>query len=480
MSYLLLTIRFLDGRYHGRRDGGEPEWPPSPMRLFAALLAGAKSRWSDCHCEAFKWLEGQPPLIRAARGRRGATLLTYVPNNNSDSGKTSRTGKIIRPTLLDGPPVVQYLWPVEPDEEAYAQIIAETVRHIRALGWGIDLAVGQGVILDALPPVMEGLGEYHARPAGVGGGVSLRVPACGSLHSLEKIYQSSLSRIRPDGTIYDQPGGPVCETRAYATGDDRPFCAFALQTPDENAFSLRPQQIKALVGMIRHAAACDAVRQTMANSNKAIDVDRAVLGHPPSGPGPRLSILPLPSIGHPHSDGHIRRVILAESPDGDGLLCRALSQTLDGRSLQPLPEDETLPCEIRLARLLPGDRFLQRYTRPSQSAAQLWASVTPVLLPGYDDRKQHHGNQQRRLERAETLICKALSQAGMDVPASIAISRVPWWPGSLHVRDYCPREKLSHYPRYHVQLSFDRPVTGPIAIGAGRHVGFGIFAACEE
>jgi len=29
---------------------------------------------------------------------------------------------------------------------------------------------------------------------------------------------------------------------------------------------------------------------------------------------------------------------------------------------------------------------------------------------------------------------------------------MPWWPGSLHVRDYRPREKLEHYPRYHVRI----------------------------
>src|SRR5437762_10248282 len=45
MTHLLLTVRWLDGRYHGllSRDG-PPEWPPSPFRLFQALVSGVARR----------------------------------------------------------------------------------------------------------------------------------------------------------------------------------------------------------------------------------------------------------------------------------------------------------------------------------------------------------------------------------------------------------------------------------------------------
>jgi len=486
VSHLLLTIRFLDARYHGKADGGRREWPPSPMRLFAALLAGAKSRWSDQQREAFEWLQRQPPpVIRASKGRPGVGMLTYVPNNNSDSGQIKRTAKVIQPTLLNEPPIVQYSWEVEPGDGARAQAIAEAAHHIRALGWGIDLAIGDGSVVGVRPSDHGALDVFHARPPGVGGGVCLRVSVNGSLQSLEDAYRLSLDRIRPGGEVHDQPGIPTCEKRVYAASGARPFCALALQTPDEEPVAFRPQQIKELVGMIRHAAACDVVRRAVEKMNRsrpardAIDVDRVILGHPPDAPGPRLSVLPLPSIGHAHSDGHIRRVILAEPVSGDGSLCRLLFQTLHGRALEPtLPADASSPGEVRLVQLAPTDRFLCYYAPPNP--ARVWASVTPVLLPGYDDRKQHRGDHQKRLARAERLVCRAMAQAGIDVPARIEVSRVPWWPGSLHVRDYRPREKLEHYPRYHVRLCFGQPITGPLAIGAGRHAGFGVMAACGE
>ena len=40
---LLLAVRFYEGRYHGHADRfrGAEGWPPSPDRLFQALVAAA-------------------------------------------------------------------------------------------------------------------------------------------------------------------------------------------------------------------------------------------------------------------------------------------------------------------------------------------------------------------------------------------------------------------------------------------------------
>ncbi|MCY2990095.1 MAG: type I-U CRISPR-associated protein Csb2 [Planctomycetota bacterium] len=324
-----------------------------------------------------------------------------------------RTAKVLRPTLLDDPPIVEYLWQVAAGDEEYANVIANAARHIRALGWGIDMAIGHGCAVGSPPPGHE-LDVFKPREPGIGGGTSLRVPIKGSLRSLEDAYDASLNRIRANGEVYDQPGPPTCDKRVYAISGTPAFCAFTLETPDEETVTCRPQQIKALVGMIRHAATSDAVRRAVQRMNQSrtpdrvLDVNRVILGHPYKAAGLRLSILPLPSIGHAHSDGQIRRVILAESAGGDGSLCALLSQHLHQVALTPDDAADTIsPGEIRLVRLDPVDRFLRFYAKP----AGVWASVTPVLLPGYDDRKDHRGSQQKRLARAEQLVCKALAQA---------------------------------------------------------------------
>ncbi len=239
MAELLIRVRFLDARFHGRGDDGAPEWPPSPLRLFQALLAAAKPCWSDALAEAFEWLERQaPPVIHTPPTRTGAARLTYVPNNNSDTVRDPaqlRTGKSIPPTLIlpaDGAKAeVVYRWPVAPGHEPMARRLIAPSRRLRALGWGIDLAVGRAEVVEGggveLPPV-----RYTPTVGRTVGGDRLRVPASGSLASREADYAASLTRIAPGNTLADDPGGLVFERAVYHHGARqaaRPFVAFTLE-----------------------------------------------------------------------------------------------------------------------------------------------------------------------------------------------------------------------------------------------------------
>ena len=46
-SYLCITVRFIQPFSHGRRDGDDLEWPPSPLRLFQALVASSAGLWNE-------------------------------------------------------------------------------------------------------------------------------------------------------------------------------------------------------------------------------------------------------------------------------------------------------------------------------------------------------------------------------------------------------------------------------------------------
>ncbi len=477
MTDLRITIRFLDPRFHGRGDGDVPEWPPSPMRLFQALLAASKQHWSDDLAAAFSWLEHQPPpVIACPEAQAGAERLTYVPNNNTDSPAQLRTGKSIRPTLmltrhLNGRAEVSYRWPVEEGDLPYAMCIADAARGVSALGWGIDLAIGRGEVGEMSTATGENARtSWFPAPPGRIGLTTLRCPAHGSLVSLESAYQQSLDRVSSDGTIRDNPGQIIFVQTAYTRLNARPAIALSLQRNDnpELPQQVRPTQIKSLVAMIRSATSSSAVIEALGDDV----VNRMILGHPKETPGPRLSILPLPSIGHPHSDGKIRNVILTEPFESDGHTVSTLGGIIHGQDLQSKYVTDDLGVRLMKVEHPDRDGVIRQYICKSR----VWASATPVLLPGYDDRKQHRGNQHKRLTRAESLLCKALQHAGVQQPAHIELSRVPLIPGTAHVQDYRPREQLSHYPRYHVRLTFERAIAGPLSIGAGRHVGFGVMA----
>jgi len=114
-------------------------------------------------------------------------------------------------------------------------------------------------------------------------------------------------------------------------------------------------------------------------------------------------------------------------------------------------------------------RLVARYVRESQQ----WFSVTPVVIPGLDDGKQ---------SKAEGLFLKAVVHAGLPLEAieSVTLRKAPFWPGAEHPRGYFVPDYLRPFGRWHAAMRFSEPVPGPLAIGAGRHVGLGLFAAADS
>jgi CRISPR-associated protein Csb2 len=87
---LIITVIFTSGRYHGRgEDKRLDRWPPSPSRLFQALIAGSHRGAyglinQDIRDRALHWLErldppviNTCPVVESARG-----LKQFLPNND--------------------------------------------------------------------------------------------------------------------------------------------------------------------------------------------------------------------------------------------------------------------------------------------------------------------------------------------------------------------------------------------------------------
>jgi len=83
---LVLHVTLHD-RFHGMAFGA-PEWPPSPARVFQALVAGVARgrRIAAADARALEWLEAlAPPRIGAPRSRAGTPGALWVPNNDLDA-----------------------------------------------------------------------------------------------------------------------------------------------------------------------------------------------------------------------------------------------------------------------------------------------------------------------------------------------------------------------------------------------------------
>jgi CRISPR-associated protein Csb2 len=528
-SLLCVWIRFLDPTFHGRRDGGAPEWPPSPLRLFQALVATASRLETDgvgsTTRAALEWLECLPvPVIVAPVALRTTGRRLSVPNNamdvvarawsrgnDSDKGdadpRTHRAMKTVRPLWLKGD-TVQFLWRVSNpnDDQRHVERIAGIARNISSLGWGIDLAVGNGSLV-ADDHVNAPTGQVWS-PGAPGAPNGLRVPIQGTLDDLIRRHQAFLRRIGPEGFTAPPPLSryDAVQYRRVTDPPQRPVALFSLLTPDASAFRAFDPVRKGLTvaGMVRHVASTAAETSGWPKSK----ISQFVLGHGeardtphvPVGPA-RFAFLPLPSIEARGQGrrviGSVRRVIIstfAATAESEITWAR---QMLTGRELIDARTHETAAL---LSSLPIGDNVTREYTE----AASTWSTVTPVVLPGYDDpdhlqRKANlngtssaqKAKMLRRLsDRTDGLLRKALVQSGLSEAlarhALIEWRSVGFLPGVDRVDRFGVPDHLKRFPRYHVRIEFRDAegelldIPGPLCMGGGRFYGLGLFVRMSE
>jgi CRISPR-associated protein Csb2 len=334
-TYLVISVRFLDPvpTFHGRGDGGEPEWPASPLRMFQALVCAAASRWRehqfrDYAVPALRWLEAQTPTVVAPPVHANRTpYRMYVPNNAGDlvtaawargsldaSMAQHRVEKDVRPSRLFDGDAIHYLWPLVDGKCPYLEILAAAARSITHLGWGIDMvAADAAIITEGQAATLPG----ERCRAGLAGGIPLRVPVTGTLDALLEKHNAFLNRLGSDG-FHPVPPLAAFRVASYRRDRDhvaRPYTAFRLLQPEtgKNQTYAATDPVK-VAGMVRGAAG----KAALDSGRPKAWVDEFVYGHHEGADSfPRLSYLALPSIQPVVGVGRINRVLIAE-PIGAG------------------------------------------------------------------------------------------------------------------------------------------------------------------
>lgn len=488
--FLCISVRFLTPFFHGRGDGDKPEWPPSPMRLFQALLAGSKAGWRKLRWSvddqgdlrgAFLWLERQcPPEIVAPEARDACAYTLFVPNNDSDkilSRQDRLTSKVARPLhhvinddLADAKQALHYLWPI-PEEEwstasHHAQLLSRESQNLMALGWGIDQVVGNGRIITS-DEASQLLGErWQPWPDNMSARNKLRVPKEGSLEDLDAVYASFCARL--DGGVYNPPQQfRRFKMANYVKTTQFPHRSYAyFELPKGTAF--RQEAAIEAAAMLRSLACCKQNShdfRAKCGDDPEVYLAGHVNGKRPTPP--RFSYLPLPTIGHDHADGMIRRLMIAEPWGGDGSRANWAQTRLEGQVL--LDNDRNERGQLLELWQSSSHRMIRRYV----GDGRIWSTVTPIILPGFDDSKR---------SKATKLILQSIKHAGLQANAiaDLTMRKAPFWKGAQHPRNYRRPHYLKHFSAWHVQLEFHEPVSGPLAIGAGRHVGLGLLAQDES
>ncbi len=466
-SQFTLAVTFLTGRYHGE------EWPPSPARLYQALVAGVMTCGYREHAgivePALRWLEAQnPPVIRACGVEDRSAYRIAVPNNDMDvvaaewaRGRPAdpallKTMKTVRPKALpSNGPHVQYVWQAdEADVARMAEPLRTAAHCLHTLGWGIDMAFAD----------VADYGDPAAVYEPAAQGEQLAVPMAGTLDDLHATYERFSKRTVVLGGVDTHTRPTLLRLQPYRREGEalRPCVCFRLM-------DIGADQVKAVAwedcmrvaGWLRGAAG-----QRLASEYEAAFVQEYVQGHA-SGEqhGRRLSYVPAPNV---YPDGLIRRALIVEPPDATGEVTRMLRYKLTGRVLT----DSRGGNVCSLAPVGDGDSTFDRYLPNGEREA--WRSVTPVVLHGHNaDRRG-----QISVAKTERLLLRAFEMAGYSdgMIEHLAFQGAPWFPGTKHAAAMRVPDHLEGYPRLHVEVRFVRGVRGPVLAGLGRHYGIGLFA----
>jgi CRISPR-associated protein Csb2 len=225
--------------------------------------------------------------------------------------------------------------------------------------------------------------------------------------------------------------------------------------------------------------------------------------------GQHLACLTLPFVGSEYADGHLLGAALA--------FPRIIPRSDRGRVLGNFVLDQFgQPAPIRLTLGALGVwTLVKRDWSESRQAlnpdawtahpigAKAWASVTPAVLDRFPKADPIKEPDEWHSEVTE-IIATACQRIGLPEPVEVRFGTTGWHLGSP--RASCKRRPLRGQhgvagqtawqgdgfpaypakgangprPQFHIYMRFAEPVVGPIVLGAGRFLGYGLCKPLRE
>lgn len=485
-STLLVKVSLLGERYHGL-----PEWPPSPFRLFQAMVAGALVGEPDGHANElspiFDWLaELSPPWIGAPSIRRGKTFGMYVPNNDLDTvggdprniAKIRGSSKLVRPVLLETNSPICYLWPIPANETDRAHEVIAVCRKLYQLGRGIDMAyadaelIGQSQVNDHLRS--QDLVLYEPQPDSTSG-IILRNPVPGSFDSLRKRYFAYGRRLL-DGHL-TQPSPPRFQRVSYNAKPHHLLFDLISGTDRGTRFHATSiESVASITELVR-----DHLSILLGNAYGQKLVERIVVGRGASEEDKRkrIVITPLPSIGSVHTDQAVRRVMITIPPNCP-IPTEEVKWAAGSIHLGVSPDGELV--DANEPQLVGASDLKMLHHYGIGESARVWRTVTPVVVPSHGHQALMKGSDRVDHEkRIASSIRVSLRHAGIDTLIDgIRVQKEPFLKKGTKAGCFSIPARFEGRWRYHVQIVFAEPHSGPLILGDGRFLGLGLFAPARS
>lgn len=231
--------------------------------------------------------------------------------------------------------------------------------------------------------------------------------------------------------------------------------------------------------MVRHAMISWSQEPDIQRYYEPDLLARYIRGHSSAGSaepskGGHIAVVPWPSLNPPsyRADGRMRRVVLI----GYGIETNKSRELFDDmvRGLHGLRLLDKGQERGELQLLTPFDRKRsQALFQPLTGHSRCWRSVTPIILSGL----------MRRGRSLEKGLLRVVKEAGIseDLIESVAAFTGPIVPTSARANQYRVGEDyLKTSIRCHAEILFRQPIFGPLLLGRGKFVGFGLMVPWTE
>ncbi len=486
-----LNVTYVDGRYHGRFTDREleMEWPPSPLRLFQALIAGSHRGAygivnQEVRDDALKWLESlEPPTVEVGSTvEAGAGLKNYLPNNDNLLDHIRSAEKPILAKVITGGGPVTYRWQFTNDEEAktHARVICAMASLVTHLGQHQDTVYVRGDVTDAEATLLRAgddriLYQPHQQLDG-----EWKSPDKGALAAFQKRYEGFLRGNSPFD--YSIPSRGVRYLPSDSISFDAPLALFELWLEEGKRRKFESRDLRQPAAMVRNAMIewlkeNPLFRSYYDEKLGEMQASRLIAGHEPNQSnspygGAHIAFVPIPSLNeNSTADGQIRRVLVIGYGCETGLALELFADAVSNLNGRRIKDNGKAIGMLRRAESETRDSVLRLFIGDIKPC-RVWRTVTPIVLPGMT----------RRGRPASQLVLRALKQAGISESDvySIATYSGPIVPKTVHALDYRVSGYLSDTRRYHAEVVFNRSVIGPLVIGRGRHSGLGLMMPFDE
>lgn len=482
---LAISVEFLHGTFRADPTGiantgqlTEGEWPPSPSRLFAALVSsdgtGIGRRVTlDVGLEELKWLEEQPPPVIYADASdlhcHQPLEARYVVESTKHAQPrfhqefVGRKASLVRPGVRVAPRHTQvvFQWDARPPVHVLNALRFRCARvgYLGAADSPVRLRVATELPVNATA-------SYFAPCED--GDIRVSVPAPGHLAALDQMYEQwiefgpSVSRAHFPALQHAVQYRSPRKAKRKHLGQVGQVVAWlrigaAQSASGGSTSSISGRRISAVASLFKAAV----LRQY---ENLFGEPPPVLHGHYSGEKGYDLArFLALPDVGFSRSRGRIH---------GLGLWMPANSDQLTRNRARDA---------ARAVRRLAGHGIDVRVTnhagerRPWAANPNRWVKEARRWVTAFPAIHERH----RRLDIRE--ISRWCGHAGLPEPLAFRSARKPLIRGAV---DLSPvemnRPGRNAMPYSHIELLFAHPVRGPIAIGSGRQRGFGLCVPVEE